>query len=70
MIGLPFTKDEPFHAPKCPYCDEVLIRPTDRADPQMMVFHIVRISQHMIECYERLKTGQPPPLPPYPETPL
>ena len=34
----------------CPYCGREMIRPIDAADPESMVFHIVRICQHMIEC--------------------
>lgn len=58
MMGLPISKGDPL-IPKCPYCDRELIALTDAVDPHSMVFHIVRISQHMIGCRERLRTGQP-----------
>ena len=57
-MRLPITAQKTILLPLCPYCGVALIQPQDSVDPESMVFHIVRICQHMVECHQGLHMGK------------
>jgi len=57
-MRLPRPVGESIRLPTCPYCGIALIQSHDSAEPAAMVFHIVRICQHMIECHQGLHIGK------------